>query len=322
MTELDRYVEQGMNPPESWRGCSVTIGNFDGVHLGHRELMASLDEMGRRLETRKVAMTFHPHPAELVGGKSPQRLLPVEDRIRMLLACGADGVWVVPFTHEFASLSPQQFIRLILLDKLGVTGVVVGPDFRFGAERAGDSDLLSAHGKSEGFEVVVVPPLEVDGLRISSSLIRSLLLEGRVQAVAGMLGRPYRIKGEVVRGLQLGSKIGFPTANIDLYEDVLTPGDGVYIIRLRLGPDAAGARPLEGVASIGTRPTFDGATRAVEAHLFDVNRTLYGEITTMEFLRRIRSQEKFDSVDKLKARIAADVACARRFFKGQESIPR
>lgn len=307
-------VERGLHPPQQWQGCCLTIGNFDGVHLGHRELMTALQEMGGRLSAPRVVMTFDPHPAELLGGKKPQRLLPVADRIRMLQASGADGVWVVPFEREFAALEASEFVQQILVEQLAVSGLVVGPDCRFGAGRAGDADLLREQGKAHNFEVRVLPPLEVDGMRISSSLIRSLLLEGKVEAVATMLGRAYRIKGDVVRGLQLGTKIGYPTANIQLYEDVLTPGDGVYVVRLRLGKDVSNAPALNGVASIGTRPTFDGTELAVEVHLFDVNRKLYGESATVEFLRRIRGQEKFNSIEKLKKRIAGDVDTARHFF--------
>jgi len=310
-------VVKSQNPSESWKGCCISIGNFDGVHLGHAELVNSLKEMSARHGTVGVVMTFYPHPAVVIRGKVPKRLLPIDDRVRMLLALGAGAVWVVPFHSGLARVSAGEFIEEILLKKLKISGIVVGPDFRFGANREGDSRLLAQYGERHRFDLKIVSPFLVDGLRVSSSELRRLLLEGKVEPAGALLGRNYRVKGTVVHGMKMGSRIGFPTANIRLSDDVLTPANGIYVIRLRIGGTPSESRPYDGVANIGTRPTLesDGAV-SVEAHLFGIDRPLYGEAVTMEFLKRIRDETRFDSLEQLVAAIELDVRTAREYFAG------
>ena len=308
-------VFRGTTAPAHWRGCCLSMGNFDGVHLGHLSLLKSLAAMSRRHGTKGVAMTFHPHPAEVLGSKKPRRLLPIDDRLRLLLAQGADRVWVVPFTPGFAAITAPVLVERLLVAGLEVRGVVVGPDCRFGQGRRGDGALLARYAAKGSFELEVLSPLEIDGDRVSSSLVRELLLQGRVMRAAKMLGRDYRVKGEVIHGVKLGQKLGFPTANLSLFEDVLVPAEGIYVIRLRIGADPEAATAREGVVSIGTRPTFESAGEvAVEAHLFDFADSIYGEVVTMEFLKHIRNQQRFDTVDDLKKAIENDIRFAREYF--------
>lgn len=307
-------VVHDIEPDDAWRGCCISIGNFDGIHLGHLQLLDALRAMKERHGGPGVVVTFHPHPAEVLGHKKPQRLLPIDDRVRMLLANGADAVWVIPFSREFGQVPAGDFIARTLSQKLAVKGVVVGPDCRFGANREGDAGLLALHGARAGFEVEVVPPFELDGERISSTLVRRLLLEGKVERAGTLLGRPYRMKGEVVRGMQMGTRLGFPTANLCLAEELLLPAKGIYLIRVRLGDEPVSSPPLEGVANVGTRPTMDDGDILVEAHLFEVRRPLYGEQITIEFIKRLRDELKFDSLQALKEAIARDVRVARDWF--------
>jgi riboflavin kinase/FMN adenylyltransferase len=302
-------------PEPSWRGCCVSIGNFDGVHLGHAALVEALHAMAVRMSVPGIVLTFHPHPAEVVGAAPPRRLLPIEDRARMLRALGADGVWVLPFDMTLAQATPAAFASDLLGGVLAARGVVIGPDFRFGAARAGDSSLLGRLGHSLGFEVAQVPPVMVDGDRVSSSRIRTLLASGQVETAARLLGRHYRVKGTVVEGRRVGTRIGFPTANIRLFDDVLIPAHGVYVVHLRVGPSPAGCRPWEGVASVGVRPTLgQGLALSVEAHAFGIEGPLYGEVVTLEFLARLRDEKRFDSMASLAAAIREDVEKAKAYF--------
>lgn len=310
-------VVQGSRPSPSWRNVCLTIGNFDGVHLGHQQLVHELRRMSQRKGTQGVALTFFPHPAEVLTAGRPQRLLPLEDRIRMLLSVGATGAWVLPFDRKLSSLSAERFVEDVLLSRSAISGLVVGPDFRFGANREGDSALLAWFGERKGFEVSVVPPLEVDGMRVSSSFIRRLLMEGKVADATRMLGRTYRVKGTVVRGKQVGTSLGFPTANLCLSDDVLVPANGIYVIRMRIGRTPSESIPLDGVANVGHRPTLDNGPLQVEAHLFGIERPLYGEVVTLEFLERIRDERRFGTLEELRAAIRQDVERARRYFGRQ-----
>ena len=311
-TDDRTFNETGL--PRQWRGCCLSLGNFDGVHLGHLSLLERLAAMSRRHGTEGVVMTFHPHPAEVLGKKKPQRLLPIDDRVRLLLAQGADRVWVVPFSPEFAAITAPVLVQKLLAG-LEIQGMVVGPDCRFGRGRKGDGALLARYAAREGFDFEELSPLEVDGDRVSSSLVRELLQQGKVQRAAMMLGRGYRVKGEVIHGVKMGRKLGFPTANLSLFEDVLAPAEGIYVIRLRIGVDPEVAPAREGVVSIGTRPTFEKVgLLAVEAHLFDFNDSIYGQTVTMEFLKKIRNQQRFDSVEELKEAIENDIRFAREYF--------
>ena len=292
-------------------GPSVIMpGNFDGVHLGHRALIARARSHADRHGLLVRPLTFDPHPAAILA---PQRALTVLTtqgrRAELLEQAGADSVIVQPFDQAFAALSPQAFLRS-LVDQ-GARALVVGPDFRFGKNRAGDVELLKAFGAREDLEVMIEPPVVVDQTRVSSSEVRTALAAGALDRVAQLLGRVHDVSGEVVKGHQRGRQLGFPTANLDS-ESVLHPGDGVYaVVARRLdGPRSL----LQGVANIGVRPTFD-AGRSVEAHLFDFDGDLYGTRLRVGFVARLRGEQRFDSLTELKTQIDRDCQAARDALK-------
>jgi len=270
--------------------------------------------MADRHAAPALAVTFHPHPAEVLANKAPRRLMPIDDRVKALLAAGMDAVWVVPFTRELATVSAEEYIEETLLGQLSMCGFVAGPDTRFGARRAGGADLLREYARRFGFDLEVLSPFELRGERVSSTAIRSLLDSGDMGRVAEWLGHPYRLKGKVAHGMKVGRKLGFPTANLDVGRDILIPAKGIYVVRVRLGQKTHDAPPLDGVANVGTRPTLDDGPLAVEAHLFDFEEDIYGQAITIELLLRLRDEEKYDSVAELKAAIADDVRMAKAWL--------
>ncbi len=277
-------------------GGVVTIGNFDGVHLGHRALL----QRARALERGPVlAYTFHPAPRDILRpGEGPVRIQRLEDRIASLLEAGADVVIVEPFDRDFAQLTPEEFASLVLQERLRATGIVVGWDFRFGRGRAGGADRLR---RTVDIPVIQVPAVEVDGEPVSSSRIRSLLHAGEVRRAARLLGRPHVVVGEVVRGHRRGRTLGIPTANLRTTTP-LVPADGVYAVR-------CGERI--GVANIGRRPTFSDMERAVEVHLVDFDGDLYGQELQVQFHERLRDEQRFPDREALVAQIHRDIAQTR-----------
>jgi len=259
-----------------------------------------------------VAMTFDPHPATVLAPeRAPALLTTIERRRELLAGAGADRVDVVRFDRTFASLSAEEFVETRLAGALRARGVVVGPDFRFGRGRAGDTETLRVLGRAHGFEVITVEPVLLDGEVVSSTRVRAMLTAGDVRAAARLLGRMHDVDGRVVRGDGRGRSIGVPTANLDC-DPVLLPKDGVYAVVMKVGSDL-----LPGVANLGVRPTF-AAGRSVEVHLLDVDRDLYDARVRVAFVERLRGEQRFDGVEALKAQIARDVSAARAIF-AQES---
>jgi len=314
--------------PWDWPASVVTIGVFDGVHLGHRALIAAARRESRRREdadgatsTRVpvVAVTFDPHPNEIVReGTHPVMLATVDHRVQLLHEAGADAVVVLPFTREFAALTPEEFAREVLADRLHAAAVVVGANFRFGHRASGTTSTLAELGMALGFSVVVVDlargPVDGGDVAWSSTYVRQCVMEGDVEEAAAVLGRSHRVTGEVVHGDHRGRELGFPTANLALADHAAVPADGVYsgwVVRL----DARADDPVErlpAAISIGTNPTFDGADRRVEAYVLDRDDLdLYGEVIAVEFQTRLRATLRFDSVAALVAQIHDDVARAR-----------
>ena len=294
----------------------VTIGNFDGVHEGHRALISrarDLAEKGSGL-ARVTAVTFEPLPAEILApGRVPARLQSPASRSACLKAMGVEVVFELPTTRELLGTDPEDFIEEILerlSGKSAVGAFVEGPDFRFGKARSGSVDTLQEHGRRAGFEVDVVPEVSVrlnDGLlvEVRSSTIRRLLCLGRVEDAARMLGRPFEVSGTVVIGDQRGRELGYPTANLDLGGQIL-PGDGVYAARAML-PDG---QRLPAAASIGSKPTFEVTPRVLEAHILDWQGEIddYGWVMNLQLIRRLRGQEQYDGVEPLLEQMARDCA--------------
>lgn len=289
----------------------VTPGNQDGVHLGHRALLEAAKRTASAAvpALRVVSMTFDPHPMQFVAPeRAPGLLTEPARRGELLRAFGADEVVFKRFDASFAALTPEQFVEQALVKELGARAVVVGEDFRFGSGRAGDVAALHELGKGLGFHVVDVPKVVVDGRPVSSSRIREALGQGEVELAARMLGRVHDVTRRVVHGHRRGRTIGIPTANLEL-EGSLLPADGVYAVVARLLGDGSGARHV-GVANLGTRPTVAGG-RAVEVHLLDFARDIYGQELRVGFVGRVRDERRFADLPALRAQIERDIQAAR-----------
>lgn len=292
------------------RGCVLTIGNFDGVHRGHQALLTRLKAEGRARDLPVVVMVFEPQPLELFAGQqAPARLTPLREKVSLLAASGVDYLLCVRFDRHFAALTAKDFIRDLLVERLGVQYLAVGDDFRFGAGRQGDFLLLQEAGREYGFNVVSSHTFCEDGVRISSTAVRQALQNDDLPLAERLLGHPFTVSGRVVHGDELGRTIGFPTANLPMHRRI-SPVKGVYAVDV-LGLDVS---PLPGVANIGTRPTVSGLRLQLEVHLLDVERDLYGSHIDVVLRKKIRNEQRFASLDELKAQIAHDVVTARRFF--------
>jgi len=294
----------------------VVPGNHDGVHRGHRALLDAARAFAQPRGLRVVALTFDPHPLRLLAPeRAPASLTSMTRRVKLLREAGCDDVHVARFDAAFAAQSPERFVDDVLVRDLAARGVVLGPDFRFGAKRAGDRALLEELGRARDLTVVPVAPLCDEGGAISSSRIRALLREGDVTQAAALLGRVHDVEGVVVRGDQRGRTLGFPTANMRP-EDVLLPADGVYaVVARRL--DVPDAPCLGGVANLGVRPTV-GAGRSVEVHLFDWHGDLYDAPLRVGFVARLREERRFAGLDALVAQIRHDADDARARVQGRE----
>lgn len=285
----------------------VTIGNFDGVHRGHRVLLRRVVDTAQARDLRAVAVTFDPHPAAILRpGTQPPRLQTVDDRLAALGDAGIDLVVVLAFTPQLAASSPERFVQQVLAGPLEARRVVVGTNFRFGHRAAGDVVTLVECGARRGVEVEAVTLLDLDGQPLSSSLVRRHLSDGNVEAAARALGRPYALRGQVVAGEGRGRTIGVPTANLDVAPDMALPADGVYA-----GHAKSGDLVWPAVTNVGVRPTFGGTTRTIEVHLLDADVDLYGSTLQVAFAHRIRGEQRFSSAEELVARIAQDVIEAR-----------
>jgi len=287
----------------------VTIGNFDGVHLGHRALLRGVVAAARERGAEAVVTTFDPHPMTVIHPDSaPPRLTTPAHRLALLEEQGVDAVLVLPFTRELSLWSPAEFVSRVLVSGLHAAEVHVGENFRFGHRAAGDVTTLRELGEEQGFAVVAVP-LTGDTTRWSSTYVRQSLAEGDVASAAAALGRPHRVEGPVVEGDKRGRQLGYPTANLDLPPGTAIPADGVYAGWLTR---ADGTR-LPAAISIGTNPTFGGTNRRVEAYVLDRDDLeLYGEHVAVDFLARLRETVRFDGIEPLLAQMALDVEQARQ----------
>jgi riboflavin kinase/FMN adenylyltransferase len=300
--QIIRHI--GEQSPEM-TGSVVTMGNFDGIHLGHQALIGGAVSDARRLGMPSIVLTFEPHPLKaLAPGRAPKLLLAHKDKIQMLQNFGVDIVAVQHFDLNFARVSAEDFVRGLLVARLKVKRIWVGMDLRFGQGRKGSIDDLRRWGGALGFEVAVVEPILVNGTRVSSSGIRELIGAGRVDEVKPMLGRYHFVSGKVTEGQRRGRELGFPTANLAVRTEVL-PLDGIYATLFQLGN-----RTLPSVSSIGLNPTFGAGPRTVESYVMNFNEMVYGEAVRLSFIKRIREEKKFASAAELVAQIHDDVQCA------------
>jgi riboflavin kinase/FMN adenylyltransferase len=292
---------------------AVTVGNFDGVHRGHRAMLERMKAKAAELGVPSCVLTFEPHPRELFSPHTaPARLTRLASKLAVLRDAGVDRVHVARFDRKFSAQAPERFIEDVLVNGLGCEWLLVGRDFRFGAKRAGDFALLEEAAMREGFQLEAMPEVTNEGERISSSGVRAALEGGDLEGASALLGRLYSIAGRVVHGDKLGRELGFATANIRLLHK--PPLAGIFVVEV-LGVPQAGGKAWPGVASIGVRPTVkEDAVPLLEAHLFDFDADLYGRRIEVKFLHKLRDEEKYPDLETLKEAIARDAADAREFF--------
>jgi riboflavin kinase/FMN adenylyltransferase len=284
----------------------LTLGNFDGVHRGHQAILGRVAEVAHATGGEAVALTFHPHPVAVLRPEhAPALITSLRDRLTLLAGTDLDVVVLQHFTPTFAGLAAEAFVERFVVERLGATRVIVGHSVSFGQARRGDAALLSTLGARHGFDVEVIGPIQVDGHDVSSSAVRRAIADGDVTLAGTLLGRPHRLSGRVVTGRRRGATIGFPTANVAVRAGMWPP-DGVYAVRMLRG-DAW----LDGVANIGTNPTFGDTGRTLEVYLFDFDADIYGERVSVAFVERLRGEETFSSVEALVDQIARDVDDAR-----------
>lgn len=303
-------AEPSADRPE--RGSVITIGAFDGLHIGHRSLIRQVISRAQDLDCASAVITFDRHPASVVRPESaPPLLTDLDQKLELIGATGVDYTLVVPFDEARAQEEAEDFIDEVLIDRLGARAIVIGHDFHFGRGRRGDAEMLDEIGKSKGFEVIEPAVVMVDDVVVSSTAIRAALDEGRVQDAAVMLGRPHEVRGLVIMGDGRGRELGYPTANIHIPSTIKLPADGVYAGTYS-SPDG---KEHPAAISLGTRPTFyDNGDQLLEVHLIDFSGDLYGQNARVRFTHRIRGQERFDSVEALVKKMAQDTAAAQRML--------
>ena len=302
----------GANSFSSERQTVVTIGTFDGVHIGHRKIIERLVNAAKAGNLESVILTFFPHPRMVLQQDSDIKLInTIEERKEILSKTGIDHLVVHPFTHQFSRLTALEFVRDILVNKLKARRVIIGYDHRFGRNRTADINDLKEFGEQFGFEVEEITKEEVDQVAVSSTKIRKALQDGRVERANNYLQQPFSLSGTVVKGRGLGKEFNYPTANLHVAEDYkLIPKGGVYVAKAKIDGEI-----FFGMMNIGTNPTVGGTERTIETYFFDLDKDLYGKTLKIEMLIRIRDERKFDSVDALKVAMKQDEAFAKQYIR-------
>lgn len=297
------------NLREKHRGCVATIGNFDGVHLGHRQVLAQVKAKAQELGLPSVVITFEPQPREFFAGdKAPPRLTRFSEKYRLLQAEGMDRHLCLTFNERLRSMTAEQFVEELLLRGLAVEHFVVGDDFRFGCDRSGDYEMLRQAGERYGFTVVNTETFLSEEERVSSTRLRHVLEANDLATSAALLGRPYTVSGRVMHGQKLGRQLGVPTANVRMHR-FPCPLRGVYAVEV-----TGQTLKAQGVCNVGLRPTVCGQQPVLETHLFDFDKDIYGQLLTVEFKQFIREERKFDGIDQLKEQIFKDIEEVRAYF--------
>ena len=303
-----QYGLDGWLPPGNTQSAA-TLGNFDGVHLGHQVILSRVKARAASRNLRAIILTFDPIPKKVLSPETaPPLIQTLEQRLRRLALAGMDQAIVIPFTREFASQGPEEFVKSYLVERLNVGFFAVGDNFTFGRQKQGNLNLLLRLGKEWNFEVEGIPEVKVHGSRISSTLIRERVMSGAVDDALRYLGHPFALIGNVVEGERMGSRIGIPTANLRT-ENEMIPANGVYVCTAEVG-----GQRFPAVTNVGVRPTFGGAKLTVEAHLLDYDGDLYGSRMELEFLQRLRAEARFPNPDELKAQILRDIDGARSYL--------
>jgi len=296
---------------------ALTIGNFDGVHLGHQAILERLKQAANRLQLSACIMIFEPHPREfLTPNQSPTRLTSLREKLEIFAELGIDRVQICHFNHSFAQISAQSFITDILLKQLNVRWLLVGDDFRFGAKRMGDVSLLKAHSQQANqFEVEVMADFSINHIRVSSTAIREALSAGNMVLAQQLLGRPYSMSGRIVNGEKLAKQLGFPTANIH-FKHNRPPLQGIFAVEVISRASSKLPRVMQGVASLGVRPTTHNSNKLIlEVHLFDFDQEIYGQHLQVNFLHKLRDEEKYADLETLIEQIKQDIINAKNYFR-------
>lgn len=293
-------------------GCVATIGNYDGVHLGHQQLLIRLKQKSKELKIPAVVIIFEPQPIEFFTGDKSLRLTSLREKIILFAKYEVDVVLVLAFNAHFVGMTAKHFVQKILAEALHVRYLVIGDDFSFGHNREGNYAMLNQYAESLGLVVESVPSFKIDEVRVSSSFIRTALLQGNLKIAMKFLGRPYQVTGRVIHGKRLGRNLGFPTANIHLVRREL-PLEGVYAVRVYDGEGKA----LAGIANIGFRPTVLGQHKSFEVYIFNFNADIYGKRISIEFCEKIRDEQKFSSLEELKLQIKKDIERAKEIINAR-----
>ncbi|MBI5327900.1 MAG: bifunctional riboflavin kinase/FAD synthetase [Deltaproteobacteria bacterium] len=288
----------------------VTLGNFDGVHIGHRQVLKAIKKRAEKLRFPSIVYTFEPHPLKVVAPhKSPPLLTTLEEKVKLIKAAGIDYLILAKFTKEFAAQHPREFVSDILVKQLVVKEVLVGHDYAFGKGKKGTIEYLKKLGQEFGFKVYIIPAYKKRGLVVSSSKIREYIQNGKVKEAARLLGRPYTISGKVVKGRNIGRHLGFPTANIAIHNELI-PKDGVYAVNVLLDN-----KLCKGAANIGFTPTFPAGKRAVEVHIIGFKGNIYGKKLKMDFMARLRGEKTFKNAERLAMQIKKDIEKVKRILR-------
>ena len=303
---------RGLHNLKKQPGCILTIGNFDGVHLGHQEILKKLVSKSKKMGLPSLVVSFSVTP-ETFFGRPKARLSSFRDKHLFLESMGVDKHLLIRFNREFSELSASSFINQILVGKIGVKHCFIGDDFRFGKGRLGDFSMLKAASHENNYTIEKLNSVLLDGLRVSSSAVRNFLTDGNFTGAENFLGRPFSISGKVAHGDKLGRTIGFPTANISIHRK-LSPILGVYSVLVKLK-----SQTYNGVCNVGKRPTLGGKKTLLEVFIFDFNKEIYGEYATIIFKQKCREEKKFESFDELKTQIKKDVEKSRLFFQNNIS---
>lgn len=299
------------------KNAVVTIGTFDGVHIGHQKIISRLKEVAKQNGGETVILTFFPHPRMILhpDDQNIKLISTLNEKAEKLAALGIDHLIITPFTRDFSNLSPEEYISEVLVRKIGTRHIIIGYDHRFGKDRKGGLEDLQHYAGNFGFEVEEIPEQDINDVAVSSTKIRNAILSGQVNIAQDFLGYPFHLTGKVIKGDQIGRKLGFPTANLYIEESYkLIPSDGIYVVSLEFMDENLRDSPAAGMAYIGHRPTINGMSRNIEVNIFDFNKDVYGQIIRINFLEYLRGDQKFNSLEELKIQLQKDESAARAFL--------
>lgn len=300
------------------KNAVVTIGTFDGVHIGHQKIISRLQEVAKQTGGETVILTFFPHPRMILhpDDQNIKLISTLNEKAERLAGLGIDHLIITPFTRDFSNLSPEEYISEVLVKKIGTCQIIIGYDHRFGKDRKGGLEDLQNYARNFGFGVEEIPEQDINDVAVSSTKIRNAILSGDVSTAQDFLGYPFQLTGKVIKGDQIGRKLGFPTANLYIEENYkLIPSDGIYAVSLEImDPQSLKTEPATGMAYIGHRPTINAMSRNIEVNIFDFDKDIYSQIIRINFLKYLRGDQKFDSLEELKNQLKKDETAARAFL--------